>query len=150
MEQGRLLKKGMLRAMPGSILRNPIVLHLARIGLGVAYLAGGLIPFIHWAELPIPRPIVGDMLRVFVDSDLLRVSKTIEIVFGCLLLANRWVPLSVAVTAPVLFIIAWVDWYLDPFPSGVVAVSLMVCAQCILAYHCREHFMPLFASRVAA
>lgn len=122
--------------------------HLARIALGAGYLAGGLFPYIHIAVLPISRPIVGELLWALIHSDILYVSKSIEIVFGLLLLANRWVPLAIAATAPVLFFIAWVDLYLDPFPFGVVGVTILIVSQTILAWHCRDHFLPVFSKRV--
>lgn len=116
--------------------------------LGGAYVGGGLIPFIHWGVLPYTRPVLGNLMNAFVTSDLLVISKSLEIIFGLLLIANRWVPLAIVMTAPVLFIIAWVDWYLDPFPGGVVAVFALVTCQTIVALRCQAHFLPLFARKV--
>lgn len=119
----------------------------ARVVAGGMYIAGGLIPFTHWGTLPMPNVEVGQFLDVLVESDMLKVSKSIEVIFGALLMLNLWVPLSVAILAPVLFFIAWVDWYMDPYPSGVIAVSVLVFCHLLLTYVHRDAFLPMLARK---
>jgi hypothetical protein len=120
---------------------------LARVVLGAGYIAGGLIPFIHWGALPIPGPEGGPFISELVRSDILRVSKTLEIIFGAALVLNVFVPLSVAVLGPVLFFIAWIDWYLEPFTGGVIAVAIMTTCQLYLAYMYRDSYRAMFVMK---
>lgn len=137
------------RLLPGTRRWRKSLVALARCLLGGMYLAGGLVPFLHWADLPMPSPEAGQFLVTLVDSDMLKVSKTLEVVFGITLLLNLWVPLSLAMLAPVLFFIGWVDLYIDPFPEGVAAVSLMlICHLGLMAVHWRC-YRPMFVRRPA-
>lgn len=137
------------RSLPGTRRWRAGLVALARYVLGGMYLAGGLVPFLHWADLPIPSPEAGQFLATLVESDMLKVSKTLEVVFGITLLLDLWVPLSLAVLAPVLFFIGWVDLYMDPFPEGVAAVVLMlICHLGLMAVHWRC-YQPMFVRRPA-
>ena len=121
---------------------------LCRLVAGGIYIAGGLIPFTHWADLPIPSPWAGYFLDALVDSDILKVSKAMEIIFGLGLVLNLWVPLSLAMLAPVLFFIAWVDLYMDPFPLGVLAVCVLVICHLFLMYMYRDCYRPMLERKV--
>jgi putative oxidoreductase len=120
----------------------------ARLILGGMYTAGGLVPFIHWADLPMPNPAGGQFMQALVDSDLLKVSKTLEVLFGFALVADLWAPLAIAVLGPELLFIAWVDWYLDPFPAGVVAVNVLFVCHLFLAYAYWDVYRPMFIKRL--
>lgn len=120
---------------------------LARLVAGGMYVAGGLVPFIHWADLPMPSPLAGQFMAALVDSDMLKVSKSLEVIFGATLLLNLWVPLSLAVLAPVYFFIGWVDFYIDPFPEGMVAVSVLGISHLFLMYLYRNCYRPMFVRR---
>lgn len=120
---------------------------VARVILGAGYVAGGLVPFTHWADLPIPSPEGGQFVVALVDSNILVVSKLMEVIFGIALLLNRWVPLSLAMLAPVLFFIAWLDWYVDPFPEGVAAVAVLVTCHIYLVFRYWQYFRPLMVRR---
>ena len=121
---------------------------LARLMAGGMYLAGGLVPFLHWAYLPMPSPDAGQFMAALVDSDMLKVSKSLEVIFGVALLANLWVPLSLAVLAPVLFFIAWVDWYIDPFPGGIIAVAVLAVSHLFLMWVHRRAYLPMLVRKV--
>jgi uncharacterized membrane protein YphA (DoxX/SURF4 family) len=120
----------------------------ARIILGCMYVAGGLVPFTHWAYLPMPNPAGGEFMAALVDSDILRVSKTLEVIFGLALVVDLWAPLAIAVLGPELLFIAWVDWYLDPFLGGVIAVSILVICHLFLAYAYWDVYRRMFVRRL--
>lgn len=122
---------------------------MARCLLGAVYLAGGLVPFTHFADLNIPNPEAGQFMQALVVSDMLKVSKSIEVVAGLALLANQWVPLALSATWPVLVFIAWVDWYLDPFPAGIAAVAMLVGCQVLLTWAHWGAFRALFLRKGA-
>jgi hypothetical protein len=122
---------------------------LARCMAGGIYVAGGLVPFVHWTDLPVPSPWAGYFLDALVDSNILKVSKMMEVVFGAALVLNLWVPLSLAMLSPVLFFILWVDLYMDPFPAGVVAVSLLAACHMYVMIALRANYQPLFQIKAA-
>jgi hypothetical protein len=111
------------------------------------YIAGGLVPFTHWAYLPMPNPAGGQFMQALVDSDLLKLSKSFEVIFGAALILDLWAPLAIAVLGPELLFIAWVDWYLDPFPGGIIAVSILMVCHLGLAYVYRDLYRPMFTRR---
>jgi hypothetical protein len=125
-----------------------IAMVIARIFLGGAYIAGGLIPFIHWGTLPVPSPEVGEFTSVLADTRMLLISKVMEIVFGAMLVFNIRPALAVAALLPVLVFIAWVDYYLHPFPAGVFAVTALAVCQFYLAFMYRAAYAPMFQWKI--
>ena len=118
-----------------------------RILLGAAYVAGGLVPFAHWGDLPMPNPEAGQFMGALVDSRILVLSKLMEIVFGLALILGQWIPLALAALGPVLVFIVWVDFLLDPFPAGVAAVSAIIVTHLYLVRVYWRYYRALFERR---
>src|SRR6266850_3627205 len=75
---------------------------IARYLAGVIFLVMGLNGFLHFIPLPPPEGIAGQFMGVLFVSHYLWVIFAFQVVGGLLLLVNRYVPLAVALLAPIL------------------------------------------------
>src|ERR1700693_4611889 len=75
---------------------------IARYLAGVIFFVMGLNGFLHFIPLPPPAGIAGQFMGGLYVSHYLWVIFAFQVIAGALLLANRYVPLAVAVLAPVL------------------------------------------------
>src|ERR1700736_3977128 len=75
---------------------------IARYLAGVIFLVMGLNGFLHFIPLPAPGGIAGQFMGALYVSHYLWVIFAFQVVGGLLLLVNRYVPLAVALLAPVL------------------------------------------------
>src|SRR6267142_1039617 len=83
-----------------SVMRTASV--IARYLAGVIFLVFGLNGFLHFIPLPPPEGIAGQFMGALYVSHYLWVIFAFQVVAGLLLLVNRYVPLAVALLAPVL------------------------------------------------
>jgi hypothetical protein len=77
---------------------------------------------------------------------LFRLVKATEVVVGALLLANRYVPLALALIAPIVVNIVLVHGFLAP--SGIVPGLVILVLELYLAWSYRAVFRPMLAARV--
>src|SRR6202035_2351196 len=75
---------------------------IARYLAGVIFLVMGLNGFLNFIPLPPPGGIAGQFLGALYVSHYLWVIFAFQVIAGVLLLVNRYVPLAVAMLAPVL------------------------------------------------
>src|ERR1700704_223317 len=75
---------------------------IARYLAGVVFLVFGLNGFLNFIPLPPPGGIAAQFIGALYASHYLWVIFAFQLVAGVLLLANRYVPLAVALLAPVL------------------------------------------------
>src|SRR5467141_24674 len=75
---------------------------IARYLAGVIFLVMGLNGFLNFIPLPPPGGVAGQFLGALYVSHYLWVIFAFQVIAGVLLLVNRYVPLAVAVLAPVL------------------------------------------------
>ena len=75
---------------------------IARFLGGVIFLVFGLNGFLNFIPLPPPGGIAGQFMGALYASHYLWVIFAFQVIAGVLLLANRYVPLAVAVLAPVI------------------------------------------------
>ena len=74
---------------------------IARYLAGVIFLVMGLNGFLNFIPLPPPGGIAGQFMGALYVSHYLWVIFAFQVTAGVLLLANRYVPLAVALLAPV-------------------------------------------------
>src|SRR6202140_5244009 len=74
----------------------------ARFLAGVIFLVFGLNGFLNFIPLPPPGGIAGQFMGALYASHYLWVIFAFQLVAGVLLLVNRYVPLAVAMLAPVI------------------------------------------------
>src|SRR5579864_8252579 len=75
---------------------------IARYLAGVIFLVMGLNGFLHFIPFPPPPGIAGQFMGALYVSHYLWVIFAFQVIAGALLLVNRYVPLAVAVLAPVI------------------------------------------------
>lgn len=90
----------------------------ARVALGLLFTATGAGGFLGLFPLATPHAFQV----ILIESGWMRVEKAVEIGAGLLLLSNRWVPLALALLAPLVVSIALYHLLLDPAFLGVVPV----------------------------
>jgi uncharacterized membrane protein YphA (DoxX/SURF4 family) len=120
----------------------------ARLFLGLAFTVFGLNFFLHFLPMPPPPPRAGAFLgALFASGYLLPLLKGTEVAAGLLLLAGRFVPLALAVLAPVLINILGFHLFLEP--SGLPLPLALLAAELYLARSYRAAFAPMLHARNA-
>ena len=119
----------------------------ARVLLGLAFFVFGLNGFLHFIPQPPmsgpPAEFLGAMIAT---GYLFALVKATEVVCGALLLSGRFVPLALAMLAPVLVNIVLFHAFLEP---AAIAVPLVLLAlEIFLAWSYRAAFRPMLRARV--
>ena len=125
---------------------RPKLPSVARVLLGLAFAVFGLNFFLHFLPQPPPPPDAGAYLGALFAGKILSIIKPIEIAAGVALLANRFVPLALALLAPIEIGILAFHGVFDP---GGLAVPLVVIALTVyLAWSYRAAFAAMLRARV--
>jgi len=119
---------------------------IARNLLGLAFVVFGLNYFLHFLSSPPPEPLAGAFLGALVTGKVLAVAKVIEIAAGLALLTNRFVPLALALLAPILVNINL--FHIVFAPSGLGLTLGLVALELWLAWAYRSAFLPMLQPRV--
>jgi uncharacterized membrane protein YphA (DoxX/SURF4 family) len=121
---------------------------IARILLGFVFFAGGLAYFLlPPPDSPMPEGATAFMGAMMKTGYLMQLLKVTETLAGALLLLNRFVPLALAMLAPVIVNITAFLAFL--MPSGVILAVVLVAIELYLAWSYRSAFRPMLASRVS-
>jgi hypothetical protein len=118
---------------------------IARVLLGLIYATFGLNGFLHFIPMPPPSGLAGQFLGVLFVSHYLVPVFLVQLVGGALLLANRFVPLALAVLAPVIVNILLFHCLMAP--EGLPMASVVVLLWAVIFYAKRSAFAGLFAAR---
>jgi putative oxidoreductase len=118
---------------------------IARVLLGLLFTVFGLNGFLNFIPTPPPTGLAGQYLGALFVSHYLAVVFGLELAAGLLLLANRFVPLALAILAPILVNIALFHAFLAPqgFLPAVVAIALWAT----LFYRDRAAFAGLLVAK---
>jgi len=127
-----------------SVIRTASV--IARYLTGVIFLVMGLNGFLNFIPLPPPVGIAGQFMGVLYVSHYLWVIFGFQVIAGVLLLVNRYVPLAVAVLAPVIVNI--LSFHALMAPSGLPLALLVAVLWAVIFVDVRPAFAGLFQSRV--
>jgi len=120
----------------------------ARLFLGLVFTVFGLNFFLHFLPTPPPPPRAAAFAGALLGSGyLFPLLKTIEVVAGLLLLGGRFVPLALAVLAPIVINI--VGFHLFLAPSGISLAVAVLAAELYLAWTYRAAFAPMLQARTA-
>lgn len=119
---------------------------IARILLGLMFLFFGLNGFLNF--MPAPKDMPQDIMTVMgalMKAGYITVVSGTEVLVGVLLLANRFVPLALALLAPIVVGIITFHLYLAPatIAPGIVVLVL----ELYLAWAYRNAFCPMLAMR---
>jgi uncharacterized membrane protein YphA (DoxX/SURF4 family) len=130
---------------------NTVTKHLptaARLFLGLTFVVFGLNFFLHFLPMPPAPPRAAAFGgALFASGYLFPLLKTIEVVAGVLLLSNLFVPLTLAVLAPIVVNI--VGFHLFLAPAGLGLPLAILAAEIFLAVSYRAAFAPMLRLRTA-
>lgn len=122
---------------------------VARVLLGLVFFVFGLNFFLHFLPQPAPPPAAGAFAGAMIATGyLFTLVKVTEIVSGALLLANRFVPLALALLAPVIVNIVFFHAFLEgaaTLPLPIVILGLEI----FLAWSYRDAYRPMLQAKVA-
>ncbi len=119
---------------------------IARYLMGVIFLVFGLNGFLHFIPLPPPSGVAGQFMGALFVSHYLTLIFGLQVIAAVLLLVNRYVPLAVAVLAPVIVNI--LCFHALMAPSGL-PLALFVAVLWVLTFvDVRPAFAGLFQSRL--
>jgi uncharacterized membrane protein YphA (DoxX/SURF4 family) len=118
----------------------------ARIFQGLVFTVFGLNFFFHFLPMP-PAPPRATAFAgaLFASGYLFPLLKVTEVLAGVALLANRFVPLALAVLAPIVLNI--VGFHLFLAPDGMAVPLAVLAAELYLAWTYREAFRPMLRAR---
>lgn len=140
------------RDVTASAPRKPFTRYfptIARILLGFIFFVTGLDGFLHFIPQPsgpMPEGIVAFSGALLKTGYLFQLLKGTELLVGTLLLLNRFVPLALALIAPVIVNIVAAHGFLAP--SGLPTALVILALELYLAWSYRRAFRPMLASRV--
>jgi len=118
---------------------------IARYLAGVMFLVFGLNGFLNFIPLPPPGGIAGQFMGALYVSHYLWVIFAFQVIAGVLLLVNRYVPLAVAILAPVLVNI--LTFHALMAPSGLPLAIFAALLWIVIFIEVRPAFSGLFQSR---
>ena len=118
---------------------------VARYLAGLIFLIMGLNGFLHFIPFPPPPGIAGQFMGALYVSHYLWVIFAFQVIAGALLLINRYVPLAVALLAPVIVNI--LTFHALMAPSGLPLAVFVAVLWTAIFIEVRPAFSPLFQSR---
>jgi uncharacterized membrane protein YphA (DoxX/SURF4 family) len=137
-ETGTIERKSFTRFLP----------HIARVLMGIAFLIFGLNGFLNF--IPAPKDMPQDILSVMgamAKGGFFTVVSAAEVLVAVLLLINRFVPLALALIAPIIVGILTFHIALQP---ATIAPGLVVAAlELYLAWSYRKAFGPMLAPKMS-
>ena len=119
---------------------------IARYLAGVIFLVMGLNGFLHFIPFPPPPGIAGQFMGALYVSHYLWMIFAFQVIAGVLLLVNRYVPLAVAVLAPVIVNI--LAFHALMAPGGLPLALFVTILWAAIFIDVRPAFAGLFQSRL--
>ena len=119
---------------------------IARVVLVLAFFVFGLNGFLHFLpQPPMSGPPANFAGALFATGYMFPLIKGTEVAAGLLLLSNRYVPLALAILAPVLVNIVAFHAFLAP--AGLVLPLVLLSLELYLARSYRQAFAPMLHAR---
>jgi len=119
---------------------------IARYLVGVIFLVIGLNGFLNFLPFPPPGGVAAQFMGALYVSHYLWVIFAFQVVAGVLLLVNRYVPLAVAVLAPVIVNI--LVFHATMAPSGLPLALVVALLWALIFVDVRPAFSGLFQPRL--
>jgi hypothetical protein len=121
---------------------------IARLLLGVIFVFFGLNIWFHFLPMgPMPTGAAGQYMSALASTHYITIVAVFQVVPGLLLLVNRYVPLALALLAPVIVNICLI--HLLMLPSGLPMAAIVVLLWVLVFTRVRDAFQPLFEPRPA-
>jgi uncharacterized membrane protein YphA (DoxX/SURF4 family) len=125
-----------------------IAIAAARLLLGLVFFVFGLDGFLHFVPQPSAPPPEGAMslaIAMMKSGYMFPLIKGTEVLAGTLLLTNRFVPLALALLAPVLVNILAFHAFLAP--EGMTLAVVLLVLEVALAWAYRNAYRPMLAPK---
>jgi len=119
---------------------------IARYLLGIIFLVFGLNGFLHFIPMPLPPGVAGQFFMALGVSHYFAVVFLLQLVAAVLLLAGRYVPLALAVIAPVVVNI--LCYHVFMAPSGLPMAGILVVLWLFATFNVRSAFAGLLLKSV--
>jgi uncharacterized membrane protein YphA (DoxX/SURF4 family) len=122
---------------------------IARILMGLMFFVFGLngfLNFIPQPKDPMPDRAVALFEGLVKSGYMIPLISGTQALVGALLLSNRFVPLALALIAPVIVNIIAFHAFVQP--SGAVMAGVVLMLELYLAWTYRKAYLPMFAMRV--
>lgn len=120
----------------------------ARILLGLIFFVSGLngfVKFIPQPKTPMPEGAVAFAGALMKTGYMMQLLAGTQLIAGALLLLNRFVPLALALLAPVILNIVLFHIFLAP--SGLILACVVLVLELYLAWAYRRSFASMLAMR---
>jgi uncharacterized membrane protein YphA (DoxX/SURF4 family) len=120
--------------------------HIARVLMGLAFLAFGIMGFVVKPPTNLPENIqkVNDAL---IMAGYMQVAMATMVIVGVLLLINRFVPLALALIAPIL--VGILTFHIATSPAMIGPGIFLSLIELYLAWSYRKAFCPMLAAKVS-
>jgi len=120
---------------------------IARILLGLMFFVFGLNAFLHFLPAVLPSGLAGQFLNVLFQSYYVLFIGAVQVAGGALLLVNRYVPLALTLTGPVIVNILLYHLLLSHAGAPLAIVATISWG--ILFFRHRQSFASLFVQRTS-
>ena len=115
---------------------------IARYLLGIIFLVFGLNGFLHFIPMPLPPGVAGQFFMALGVSHYFAVVFLLQLIAAVLLLAGRYVPLALAIVAPVVANILCYHAFMAP--SGLPMAVILSVLWLLSVINVRSAFAGLF------
>jgi uncharacterized membrane protein YphA (DoxX/SURF4 family) len=125
-----------------------IITAIVRVLLGLMFLVFGLNGFLNF--MPAPKDLPPDVITVstgLMKGGYMVVVSATEILVALLLLTNRFVPLALALLAPV--VVGIITFHIAVAPSTIVPGLVVLGMELYLAWAYRGAFRPMLRTKVS-
>jgi uncharacterized membrane protein YphA (DoxX/SURF4 family) len=125
-----------------------IVTAIARVLLGLMFLVFGLNGFLNF--MPAPKDLPPDVITVstgLMKGGYMAVVSATEIIVAVLLLTNRFVPLALALLAPI--VVGIITFHIAIAPATIVPGLVVLVMELYLAWAYRGAFRPMLRAKVS-
>jgi putative oxidoreductase len=121
---------------------------IARYLAGLIFVVFGLNGFLHFIPFPPPGGVAGQFMGALFTSHYLTLIFGLQVIAAVLLLANRFVPLALAILAPVIVNI--LAFHALMAPSGLPLALFVAVLWTLIFLDVRTAFAPLIQPRLRA
>ena len=120
-----------------------------RVLIGLLFTTTGLNGFLNFMPAPDPSTMapagVAFTAALYATGYMLQLASGVQLVAGVLLVVGRFVPLALAILAPMVVNIFLIHVFLEP--SGLGIAIVVVAAEIGLAWAYRDKFRPMLQAR---
>ncbi len=122
-----------------------IIVTIARLLLGAVFVFFGMNLFLNFLHAPMPTGVAGEFAGALASTHYMQVVAVFQVIPGVMLLFNRYVPLGLAVLAPVIFNILL--FHILMAPSGAPLAIIVAMLWMLVFHRNRSAFAGVFQRR---